>query len=445
MDEQPGCCIEEGGNESDNSKCAKTDSAAEELSLNPWFPCPGCDRTVTSLVRSGHPHPGKHHYYSYTHCCLTCESGSADPKHSEDQWACAGVPTSMFRQAKLSGSAIQSHYLLHDPGPEAAGGVPLPAVLFLHGANTYLYPETLWWDLRGLLEQNKVAHDEFFIVAPFGAIGEPVARASTWTKANRFKLDVPYVDSFDVDATWETFLRALEALGSRVDLSRLHVMGFSMGGQAVWSLALRYGSQLASAVPMAACCKWPEDAWASQDRIIEEVRRLPVWSYCGEQDTRTVSWRDFGWLADRRGLQTKSSESLTSHTELGIDSVIHDWGPDLSLTLVRGTRSCHCIWDMVFHNEEFFGLFRRLQMVRCDTPMESVEDGLTPFPASCEGRQKRQKQKWAGALVLVFGWSKLHVLHVPCLLCGKCCALPLNVECAQQTDQSSSESRLWTT
>eukprot|EP00913_Durusdinium_trenchii_P009669 g9086.t1 len=120
---------------------------------------------VISKVQRGHPHPGKHHVYSYTHCCQPCEQGQST--HAES-WACAGVPSALFRSVKLN-SGLQ-HYLLHDPG-----GDSLPVVLFLHGANTYIYPETLWWDVEKLVEKNEIVRDGFIVIAPFGSMGETLA------------------------------------------------------------------------------------------------------------------------------------------------------------------------------------------------------------------------------------------------------------------------------
>ena len=83
----------------------------------------------------------------------------------------------------------EQNYLLHNPG----GAKPLPVLLFLHGAHTYIYPETLWWDIEKLLENNRTAREEFIVIAPFGSVGEPVVHPSEWLKRNRFQIEEPCV------------------------------------------------------------------------------------------------------------------------------------------------------------------------------------------------------------------------------------------------------------
>ena len=141
----------------------------EENSLDEWrswFQCPACGRMVTGLVQKGHPHPEKGHaVYSHSHCCQSCERGGP---HGE-KWLCAGVPAALFQSVELNTTGVQQlqHYLLHDPG-----GPLRPVLLFLHGANTYIYPETLWWDLMGLVSNNQALRENFIIIAPFGSVGE---------------------------------------------------------------------------------------------------------------------------------------------------------------------------------------------------------------------------------------------------------------------------------
>ncbi|CAK9030917.1 unnamed protein product [Durusdinium trenchii] len=342
-------------------------SVGDNMAAPAWFHCPSCDRMITGLVQRGHPHPGKHHVYSYTHCCQPCEQGQST--HAES-WACAGVPSALFRSVKLN-SGLQ-HYLLHDPG-----GDSLPVVLFLHGANTYIYPETLWWDVEKLVEKNEIVRDGFIVIAPFGSMGEPVVQASSWAKKDRFYNEVPYVKCFDLDILWSFFVSALTALGGkRVDPARLHVTGYSMGGQAAWGLASRFGSHLASVAPMAARCAWEDGAWDHQVEILCQMQRLPLWSYAGKEDSRAVSWRDLWWLADQRGHSTTASEHEICVDEKGIEATVHAWSPNLSLTLLQGTPTSHCIWDAVLHHEAAFGLFHQMLSSKCFSPLsvEASED-----------------------------------------------------------------------
>ena len=59
--------------------------------------------------------------------------------------------------------------------------------------------------------------------------------AACWKKADRFNNQVPYVECFNPEILWDFFISALRALQEdqeRFDPSRLHVTGYSMGGQA---------------------------------------------------------------------------------------------------------------------------------------------------------------------------------------------------------------------
>jgi len=338
-----------------------------------WFPCPGCGHMVTGLVQKGHPHPEKHSVYSYSHCCQHCEEGRGT--HGET-WSCVGVPVSLFRSIKLQ-TGLQ-HYLVHDPG----GLSPQPVLLFLHGANTYIYPETLWWDLRNLIEHNQTLRENFIVIAPFGSVGEPVVHPSEWKKADRFYNEMPYVKRFDPVILWDFLISALRVLqedGKQIDTARLHVTGYSMGGEATWGLASLFGSRFASVAPMAARCAWENNAWDQQDSIMGELRNLPVWVYVGKRDTRAVSWRDLWWLADQRGHDTKALETAIS-TGNGVEAAVYTWSSTLSVSLLEGTPTDHCIWDSVYRCEAAFGLFGRMLPLRCPSP-PSLQVTEAQFPA----------------------------------------------------------------
>ena len=314
--------------------------------------------------------PRRQGYYSRTHCCRRCEAGEG---HDDDPWACAGVPPRLFREVELPGRGSLAHCLVHEP-PRSPEGRGAPAVLFLHGGMTYVYPETLWWDVRCLLEENAAARERFCVVAPFASAGEPLAVVSeVRRKEDRFGNVVPNVDDFDEETTWAAFLSALRSLGpGRVDFARLSVVGYSMGGQAAWHLAARYGSRLAAAAPFAGRCAWREDAWDMAETILGELRGLPIRSYCGEADDGCFSWRDFVWLARRRGLEGEASERWERHAG-EVQVRVHEWGEGLSLLLLRGTPTAHCCWDPVLHDEDSFGLFTWLEKQVCATPADEWE------------------------------------------------------------------------
>eukprot|EP00438_Fugacium_kawagutii_P025019 Skav230765 [mRNA] locus=scaffold4583:21605:22477:+ [translate_table: standard] len=283
-------------------------------------------------------------------------------------WDCAGVPASSFRSVKVRAGGVQ-HYLVHDPG-----GDLLPVILFLHGANTFIYPETLWWDVRDLVSQNKTCRDNFIVIAPFCSIGEPIVHLGDRTKQDRFYNEVPNVKRFDPEVTWDFFFSALQALQEegkqRCDLERLHVTGYSMGGQAAWNLACLYGSWLASAAPMAARCAWEDDACEREESILAELESLPIWAYAGKFDNAVVSWRDFWWLADSRHKTTKATET-TIATESGVTATMYTWSADLCLGLLDGIPTDHRCWEAVLHCEEVFQLFSRMLSARCRSPPQA--------------------------------------------------------------------------
>lgn len=337
-----------------------------------WFDCPRCDRVVTGLVREGPASPASS--YSHSHCSPVCEAGrDPDP---EDPWATAGVPGANFREVELN-DAPPAHLMVHVPEGEG-----LPALLFLHGAVTYIYPESLWWDVRMLVQKNAVVREQFVVVAPFGTRGEPLAVVSeTRRKATRFGVEVPYAEYFDEERIWEAFLRFCESLGpKRVDLSRLHVMGYSMGGQGAWNLAVRHGSCLASCAPFAGKCAWLGDSYTHGKRTLQELEALPIRSYCGYEDNRAYAWGDFTWIAGHRGKNNYEHERKEGLPD-GISVDIFSWGDRLSLHLLSGTPTAHCVWEPVLYNEEVFGLFGWMAGLRCSRAESCTLLGASPRAA----------------------------------------------------------------
>jgi dienelactone hydrolase len=268
-----------------------------------------------------------------------------------------------------------------------------PAVLFLHGAVTYVFPESLWWDIRDLISKNSTAREKFVIVAPLAAVGEPIAVVSqTRTKRDRFGNTIAYTDDFDEVRAWGAFIAVLTSLGSdMVDMSRLSVMGFSMGGQGSWNLACLYGSRLAAVVPFAGKCSWHKDAGirGNETRLLAELQKVALRAYHGQDDPGTYSWRDFGWLAWCRGLPDKAEQLEETIDGQGLEVSVYQWRSqegkaELRLSLLRGLYSAHCCWESVLHNEDDFGLFAWLQTQECNTPL-NLKDGPGPiFPASTD-------------------------------------------------------------
>ena len=267
----------------------------------------------------------------------------------------------MFKEATVNGTDAPAHYLYHVPD----GAAESPAVLFLHGGLTYVYPETLWWEIRTLLHKNDVARERFVVIVPFATAGEPLAVvSSTRRKADRFGNDQPYVDDFHDQLVWTLFLDACRALGEGcVDFSRLYVIGYSMGAQSAWNIMGKYGSQLAAAAVFAGCCSWQAFGWDSEESVFANLRHLAIRSYHGEADSRTYSWRDFQWLAEKRGMVKVPVERAEAHVQ-GMSLKAYCWDDCLQLNLMQGTASAHCCWEEVLHNEGSFKLFSWLESHR---------------------------------------------------------------------------------
>eukprot|EP00434_Breviolum_minutum_P006787 symbB.v1.2.005990.t1/scaffold276.1/size251734/12 len=274
----------------------------------------------------------------------------------------------------------EQDYILHDPG----GRGSRPVLLFLHGASSYIYPELLHWDIHDLLAENSVVREEFIILAPFGSIGEPVVKSQKKLKSDRFYNMVPYVKCFDPDILWDFFMSALKDLWNdgnsekRFDPARLHVTGYSLGGQATWALSCFYGSCLASAAPMAAKCAWEEDSWDHGAKILQELRHLPVWTYACKWDFTAFSHEDHWWIAEHRDLDIYAKE-VEVLTEGSVHGICHQWSEDLTLTLLQGTPSHHNAWapDVVLRANQVEDLSRARKEVPTLGRLTWVTAGIT--------------------------------------------------------------------
>lgn len=350
--------------------------AAGAMEKVQWFGCPGCDRIVTGMVRDDGPKNAE--CMSRSHCCIKCEQGLG-----HDDWWCSGTPGAVFREIKLPQSrargegtssdegegAVEAHYILHQPDWDAVKG-PVPALLFLHGGLTYVWPETLHAEIERLVEGNPLAKD-FVIVAPLASKGEPLAiRSKTRTVQDRFEKEVLYVDNFEKDLTWECFWGACKALGpDRVDFTRMCVTGFSMGAQATWDQALARGSLLSAIAPMAGCCLWTSDHWNKEKEMLAEIRRVPIKSFSIESDIWSYNIKDFEWLGGRRGTAARHQKTVLKLSSaqcgwVGVETIYHSWGNLAQLGLIRGFREGHNCWDLVYKTEHVFHLFEWMAAMR---------------------------------------------------------------------------------
>jgi len=337
-----------------------------------WFLCQNknCGRWVTALNREAYKHPNAGPYSS-THCCRECRQGLP-----HDSFWCGGTPAHLFREFQLCGSWREAvcqiaHCVVHVPDWNLVQA-PVPALLWLHGALTYIWPESLWPQLQNVLDHNEIARS-FVIIAPFGSVGESVAVVSDYrTKPDRFGRERPYVESFHVDNTWQCFLTACHQIGrDRVDFGRLCVTGFSMGAQATWHLAMEHGSRLAAVCPLAGCCHWGSVSEESHELVGEELRALPIRAYHVEADVYSYSWPDFKWLASEvRGLPWETHKpkiiKVSDNKSVPKELNVYQWGDGLDLGLLRpaqgyqlpeNTDEHHNCWDLAYQREKEFGLF----------------------------------------------------------------------------------------
>jgi len=366
---------------------------------------------------------------SPTHCCNRCAGGEG-----HDPLWCAGVPGNWLKAVKVPSSdpsapPVTAHALVLLPEGGSAVG-PAPAVLWLHGAMTYVWPETMAQDLD-FVRKNNVAARNFVFIAPFATDGEVLAKVSSYRRKNdRFGNDRAYGETFDIQKTWECFQAVCEALGPEVvDFDRRSVTGLSMGGQATWHVALRYGSQLAAIAPMAGACKWPEHCYDKAD-VANQMKHVSIRTYSMKPDTGSFSWKDLEWVAKIRGCQRvaqekegtlpearsrnkwrKAADSFTDYLWPDLAAVAAapsassqsnngstwsykdgygpfygngdassscrscagwdpaarapmDFGVCLQLTLLSGGEDEHNCWDIVYSQENTFGLFTWLASCR---------------------------------------------------------------------------------
>mmetsp|Transcript_112535 Transcript_112535/g.363391 ORF Transcript_112535/g.363391 Transcript_112535/m.363391 type:complete len:336 (+) Transcript_112535:220-1227(+) len=204
----------------------------------------------------------------------------------------------------------------------------------------------------------------------------------------------------DVPRAADCFLAACRALGPGcVDFDRLCVTGFSMGAQAAWNIGLRFGDHIAALAPMAGCCSWPGNCW-EEEGTLARISQVSIRAYSMEADNRSYAWRDFAWLARHRGLPRESMQStvpIPEDTRLrkfkegpneftnycwGIpvgsgagagtscelasrgEALVQPSAPDLQLALLRGGEEDHNCWDLVYAQEETFGLLRWMATCR---------------------------------------------------------------------------------
>ncbi len=100
-----------------------------------------------------------------------------------------------------------------------------------------------------------------------------------------------------------------------VDVSRIYVMGLSMGGNGAWYLLTKYPDKFAAGVPIC--------GWGDRQQVVN-MKNIPVWVFHGDKDTvvPVEKSRELVNALTRAG----SSPRYTEYAGIGHDS----WTPALA-------------------------------------------------------------------------------------------------------------------
>ncbi|MDD5145841.1 MAG: PHB depolymerase family esterase [Candidatus Pacebacteria bacterium] len=143
-------------------------------------------------------------------------------------------------------------YLLALPSPDNAS-VKLPALIFLHGIGERGNDLELVkrYGLPKFVKEGKSF--------PFLVISPQCPRDKRWE---------------DEDVA-EAVIGLLEEVvrSYPVDTSRIYLTGYSMGGQGVWELAIRYPGYFAALLPVSG------RRWRNFPQSVENLRNTPIWIF----------------------------------------------------------------------------------------------------------------------------------------------------------------------
>lgn len=158
--------------------------------------------------------------------------------------------------------------------PETVEGETYPLIIFLHGAGE-----------RGDNNESQLVHDEWmnflfgehgqkmYVIAPQCPNGEKWCEVS-W--GNRETHKTPDEPSAPLRMTHEVVQEMIKTLP--VDAKRVYVTGLSMGGYGTFDYLVRWGDEIAAAVPL--CGGADNEALKNT----EHVHSVPVWIFHGDQD-----------------------------------------------------------------------------------------------------------------------------------------------------------------
>jgi predicted peptidase len=234
-----------------------------------------------------------------------------------------------FISEQGAGAAIELPYRLLPP-IDPREGERYPLIVFLHG-----FGERGADNERQLSNGGAVLADEAFrrerpafVIAPQCPDGiEPsTGRDRAWIF--RLQPGAPATIELDRDPTPQ--LAAVHALVESVcethaiDRDRIYLMGLSMGGYAVWELAMRHPNTYAAAVPICG---------AGDAQHAALLAGMPIWAFHGDADTVVPPERSREVIEAIRA--AGGTPILTEYPGVGHDS----WTP---------TFQSRFVWDWMF-------------------------------------------------------------------------------------------------
>lgn len=195
--------------------------------------------------------------------------------------------------------------------PEVVEGEKYPLIVFLHGAGE-----------RGNDNEAQLVHDEWmtflfgkdgrkaYAVAPQCPADEKWVNVS-WAKAETH--ETPEQPSDSLRMTREVVENMKKTLP--VDETRIYITGLSMGGYGTFDYMIRWGDEIAAAIPL---CGGADNAKLKET---ESLRTLGIWIFHGDQDGAVPVQRSRLAAAALKEINPK-----TRYTEM--EGVGHDiWTP----------------------------------------------------------------------------------------------------------------------